>query len=71
MADARLSVEVRRRGNKFPPVLVTGNPKNTKFLRAVVIDTIRRDGWDAERIGEFEATVRYADDPTHSFELAV
>jgi transposase len=31
-------------------------------LRQLLTDAIRRDGWDASRIGEFEMDVRYAGD---------
>jgi hypothetical protein len=57
-----LDFTVRRRGRDSQ----TSPPRRIRATRASCAgsstDAIRRDGWDASRIGEFEMEVRYAGD---------
>ena len=62
MGRRELDFTVRRRGSRFADFSADADPRDPHELRQLLTDAIRRDGWDASRIGEFEMEVRYAGD---------
>jgi hypothetical protein len=62
MGRRALDFTVRRRGSRFADFTAEADPRDPHELRRLLDDAIRRDGWDASRIGEFEMEVRYAGD---------
>jgi hypothetical protein len=62
MPRRSLDFTVRRRGSRFADFTAEADPCDPDELRQLLTDAIRRDGWDASRIGEFEMEVRYAGD---------
>jgi hypothetical protein len=62
MGRSTFDFTVRRRGSRFADFTAEADPRDPHELRQLLADAIRRDGWDASRIGEFEMEVRYAGD---------
>jgi hypothetical protein len=62
MGRRALDFTVRRRGSRLADFTAEADPRDTDELRRLLDDAIRRDGWDASRIGEFKMEVRYAGD---------
>jgi integrase len=62
MGRRSLDFTVRRRGSRFADFTAEADPRDPDELRQLLTDAIRRDGWDASRIGEFEMEVRYTGD---------
>jgi hypothetical protein len=60
MARQMLELTIRRKGWKFAEVTAKADPKDADELRRVLVDAIQREGFDENRIDEFEMDVRYA-----------
>ena len=60
MAGQMLELTIRRKGWKFAEVAAKADPKDADELRRVLVDAIQREGFDENRIDEFEMDVRYA-----------
>src|SRR5437867_1606955 len=57
-----LDLIVRHKGRAFTELTVSADPSEPDELRRVLLDVIKRDGWDERRVDEFEMDVRYAND---------
>ncbi|WP_163568590.1 hypothetical protein [Fodinicola feengrottensis] len=62
MSREALDLVIRHNGWKFQERTVSADPNDSDDLRQVLLDAIKRDGWDERRIDEFEMDVRYAND---------
>jgi hypothetical protein len=62
VASEALDLTIRHKGRPFKELTVSADPSEPDALRRVLLDVIKRDGWDERRIDEFEMDVRYAND---------
>jgi hypothetical protein len=62
MSATLIELIIRHNGWKFTELTVSADPHDPDDLRRVLLDAIKRDGWDERRVDEFEMDVRYAND---------
>jgi integrase len=57
-----LDFTVRRKGDVMWEFTTDADHEDPDELRQMMLDALRRDGWDERRVDEFEMEVRYAGD---------
>lgn len=58
MASVALDLTVLRKGRKVADFLAEADPSDTKKLRALLADAVKRDGYDVRDIGDYEMEIR-------------
>ncbi len=60
MGRKLLDLEVRRRDRVIGSLTAEADPADATELRHLLVEAIRRDGWDEARVNEFEMDIRLA-----------
>lgn len=64
MGKARnLDLRIVRKTRSIAKLTVQADPNDIERLQKLLLEAVRRDGWDAQRVNEFEMEVRYAGEP--------